>query len=418
MMHTMVRKLALTLAMLLVLGGTAFASGSQESGGSDEPTTLLVWEHTPQFEAPLAATLENFMAQNPDIRVEYEIKTPDQYYALLSTAIQAGEAPDLFWTNGTATTDLPNLVRQGAVMDLTDELDLSDYPQLAVDMTTVDGSVYLTPGATIGTRAVYYNKDMFDEFGLSVPETFGEFEQLLADLSQEDVIPVSLGGRFTWSILFHFEPILAAMAPDWIAEATAGEAPVTDPRVEAALDKMIEWGEAGYYGDGYLGMDEGGQLLAFSRGDAAMTITGSWNAATLQQNNPEMNIGAFQIPTRDGREPMVVTFATGFSVYSGTEHPEEAIRLAQYLTSVESQQIWVDQLGDVPGLPGVTTDDRLVSEIVDNDFQVNSFYTILGQYAADGGTPTRIWEEDNVRVLSGSLSPAAFLESLDAEMEM
>lgn len=404
--------------ILILTGSLAFAGGSQEADSAGDVTTLMVWEHTPQFEAPLAATLENFMAQNPDIRVEYEIKTPDQYYSLLSTSIQAGEAPDLFWTNGTATTDLPNLVRQGAVMDLTGQLDLTGYPDLAVSMTTVDDRVWLTPGATIGTRAVYYNKDMFEEFGLEVPETFDDFEALLAALSEEDVIPVSLGGRFTWSILFHFEPILAAMAPDWIAEATEGNASVTDDRVIRAMEKMLEWGDLGYYGEGYLGMDEGGQLLAFSRGDAAMTITGSWNAATLQQNNPEMNIGAFQIPTADGREPMVVTFATGFSIYSDTQHPEAALRLAQYLTSVESQQIWVDELGDVPGLPGVTSDDRLVSEIVDNDFQVNSFYTILGAHASDGGTPTRIWEEDNVRLLSGNISPRQFTESLAAEMDM
>jgi len=406
------------LIVLVFTGAMAFATGSQEGGGTEESVTLTVWEHTPQFEASLSSTLDNFMDKNPDIRVEYEIKTPDQYYALLSTSIQAGEAPDLFWTNGTATTDMANLVNQGAIMDLSGKIDVSEYPDLAVDMMTIDGKLYGTPGATIGTRAVYYNKDMFEELGVSVPETFSEFEQLLADLSEEDVIPVSLGGRFSWSILFHFEPILAAMHPDWIEEAEDGEASVDEPRVIDAFEKMLEWGEKGYYGEGYLGMDEGGQLLAFSRGDAAMTITGSWNAATLQQNNPDMNIGAFQIPTRDGREPMVVTYATGFSVYSETDHPDAAVRLAQYLTSVESQQIWVDELGDVPGLPEIESDDQLVSEIVDNDFQVNSFYTILGDYAAEDGAPTRIWEEDNVKLLSGSLSPEEFADSLAAEMEM
>lgn len=418
MIRVSMRRIAVSVVVLLFVAAMTFAAGEQEGGESTEPVTLTVWEHTPQFEASLSSTLDNFMEQNSDIRVEYEIKTPDQYYALLSTAIQAGEAPDLFWTNGTATTDLANLVNQGAVMDISGELDLSAYPDLAVDMMRIDGNMYGTPGATIGTRAVYYNKDMFEEYGVSVPETFAEFEQLLADLSQEDVIPVSLGGRFTWSILFHFEPILAAMHPDWIAEAEDGEASVTDPRVIDAFEKMLEWGDQGYYGEGYLGMDEGGQLLAFSRGDAAMTITGSWNAATLQQNNPDMNIGAFQIPTEDGREPMVVTYATGFSVYSETEHPDAALRLARYLTSVESQQIWVDELGDVPGLPGVESDDPLVSEIVDNDFQVNSFYTILGDFAAEDGTPTRIWEEDNVKLLSGSLSPQEFAQSLAAEMDM
>ena len=84
------------------LGGLAAAPAKK--------TTLTVWEHTPQFEGSLKAVLDAFMAKNPDIAVEYEIKTPDQYYALLSTAVQAGEAPDVFWTNGNATTDLANLV--------------------------------------------------------------------------------------------------------------------------------------------------------------------------------------------------------------------------------------------------------------------------------------------------------------------
>ena len=52
-------------------------------------------------------------------------------------------------------------------------------------------------------------------------------------------------------------------------------------------------------------------------------------------------MGAFQIPTADGRRPLVVTYATGFCVYDKTEYPEEALVLADYLASEESQQIWL-----------------------------------------------------------------------------
>ena len=129
----------------------------------------------------------------------------------------------------------------------------------------------------------YYNKDIFAEYGLSEPKDFAEFEKILAVLKDNGVTPLSFGGMFSWSILFHFEPILAAMAPDWLDEATAGKARVTDPRVKAAFNKMLEWGEMGYYGTGYLGVDEGGQLLAFSKGDAAMTITRFLERQYIQQ---------------------------------------------------------------------------------------------------------------------------------------
>lgn len=412
---TSFKKILITV-LIMAVSFSVFAGAAQEAGAA-EPVTLTVWEHTLQFEAPLKTTLENFMQKNPDIKVEYEIKTPDQYYALLSTTIQAGEAPDLFWTNGTATTDLANMVKQGAVMDLTGKIDVTPYSDMAMKMTIVDGKQYLTPGATIGTRAVYYNKDIFAKYGLEEPKDFADFERILGVLKANDEIPLSFGGMFSWSILFHFEPILAAMAPDWLAEATAGKARVNDPRVKAAFNKMLEWGELGYYGLGYLGVDEGGQLLAFSKGDAAMTITGSWNANTFTKNNPDLNVGAFQIPTEDGRRPLVVTYATGFCVYDKTEYPEEALRLANYLASKESQQIWVDQLKDVPGIDGVTTDDPLVSEIVENDIQVNSFYTILGEFAKEGALPTQLWEQDNVKLLSGMYTTDEFVAMLDAQMK-
>lgn len=413
----MKRKVLTMMMLLLSCSLTLWAGGDKEEMAAGEPVVLNVWEHTPQFEPSLDATLQNFMQANPDIRVEYEIKTPDKYYALLGTTIQAGEAPDLFWTNGTATTDLGNLVKQGAVMDLTGSIDLSPYSSMAKKMITIDGKQYLTPGATIGTRAVFYNKAIFKENNISVPETFADFEALLETLHKADILPLSFGGMFSWSILFHFEPILAAMAPDWLDEATAGTARVDDPRVKAAFNKMLEWGDKGYYGPGYLGVDEGGQLLAFSKGESAMTITGSWNADTLRKNNPDMEIGAFQIPTEDGKRPLVVTFSTGFCVSNDTDYPEEALRLANYLASVESQQIWVDNLKDVPGLDGVTTDDFLVKEIITSDIQVNSFYTILGDFAKSGSAPTQLWEQDNVKLLSGKYTTDEFVDMLAKEMQ-
>lgn len=409
------KKFGIGICMFLALSFVAFAGGNKEVKKSGK-VTLTIWEHTPQFEAPLKKTLENFMAKNPDIKVEYEIKTPDQYYALLSTTIQAGEAPDLFWTNGTATTDLANLVKQNAVMDLTNKIDISPYSDMSIKMTVINGKQYLTPGATIGTRAVYYNKEIFNKYGLQEPKNFADFEKILETLKNNKVVPISFGGMFSWSILFHFEPILAAMSPDWLAEASAGKARVNDPRVKAAFNKMLEWGEKGYYGSGYLGVDEGGQLLAFSKGEAAMTITGSWNANTFNKNNPALKIGAFQLPTKDGKRPMVVTYDTGFSIYSKTEHPEEALRLAKYLASKESQQIWVDQLKAVPGLEGVKTDDPLIADIVKNDLQVNSFYTILGDFAKPGAAPTQVWEQDNVKLLSGMYTVDQFVNMLNALM--
>lgn len=410
-------KKALALAFLcLLLVTPLFAAGQQEAAKSDQ-VVLTIWEHTPQFELPLRNTLERFMELNPDIKVEYEIKTPDNYLSLLTTAIQAGEAPDLFWHHGTATTDMANLTRQGALMDLTDHIDVSNYSQMSRDKVTWEGKLYQTPAATIDTRAAFYNKDLFKENGWSVPKTFDEFESLLATIKKAGYIPLSLAGRDNWNILFLFEPILAAMHPDWIQEAAEGKARIDDPRVIDAMNKMIEWGEKGYYGEQFLGVNEAGQYLTFSRGQAAMTVAGSWTTTTLVNNNPDMNIGAFQIPTKDGRKPIVLTYAAGFSVYSKTRHPEEALKLAKYLTSIESQQIWVDGLGAIAGLDGVESGSQLANEIADANLELESFYNIMVLYGAEGQSPTKVWEEDNPKLFTGTVVPRNFVKTLDSMMD-
>jgi ABC-type glycerol-3-phosphate transport system substrate-binding protein len=179
--------LVTVLMAFLVLGCTSSKPTESEGAGntaaqttdtqspkqSTEKAKLLVWEHTPQFEEPLKQVIAAFEAKNPDIDVEYEIKTADQYYNLLSTTIQAGEAPDLFWTNGTATSNYENYAKQGVLMELTDKVDYSIFPPAAIKLIDIDGRYYSTPGATADTRAVYYNKDIFKELGLSVPKTLG-----------------------------------------------------------------------------------------------------------------------------------------------------------------------------------------------------------------------------------------------------
>ena len=410
------KKTMVFFIVCLLAVGVLFSAG-QKVVQDGEPVVLSIWEHTPQFELPLRNTLERFMELNPAIKVEYEIKTPDNYLSLLTTAIQAGEAPDLFWHHGTATTDMANLTRQGALMDLTDHIDVSKYSQMSRDKVTWEGRVYQTPAATIDTRAAFYNKDLFEKHGWSIPKTFSEFEDLLGKIKAAGYIPLSLAGRDNWNILFLFEPILATMYPDWIIDAAVGKARIDDPRVISAMNKMIEWAQKGYYGEHFLGVDEAGQYLSFSRGQAAMTVAGSWTTTTLINNNPEMKIGAFQIPTQDGQKPIVLTYAAGFSVYSKTKHSEEALKLANYLTSIESQQIWVDGLGAIAGLAGVNSGSDLANEIADANLELESFYNIMVLYHAEGESPTKVWEEDNPKLFTGMVVPETFVKTLDSMMD-
>jgi raffinose/stachyose/melibiose transport system substrate-binding protein len=375
---------------------------------------LTIWEHSSQFEEPLKAVIAGFNKQYPDVKMEYQIKTSDQYYNLLQTAMQAGEAPDLFWTNGTATTNLAAYAKQKLVMDLTGKVDLSLYDGTnALSLILVDGKQYAVPTAEVGGRAVFYNKDIFKKLGLEIPKTLSEFEKDLKIIKDNGYLPISFSASDPWAVLFHFEPVLAATSLDWLQEfIDTGKAKVNDSRVVAAYQKMLDWGAAGYYGPGYTGVTEGGALLAFSKGEAAMCIEGTWNIQTIQKNNPDLNFGAFQLPGEDGVRPFVGTSSVGYSISTNTKNVDASLAFVNYFSSLEGQTIWLDMLDSIPCTQKIKSKNEVINDIAQFDVQTESFYSILGYLEGDGESPRNIWEEDQTKIFTGGLTVQEFTDEL------
>ena len=198
--------LVLTMAMALSLAGcgggddasgsgvsdSGSADGGGDSGDGSVSGSITIWEHDYSFEDSLEQLIAGFQEEYPNVEVDYEIKADGDYYSLLQTAIQSGSGPDLFWTNGTATANMADLVSNEACADLSDQVDYSFISDAAMDLAKIDEGTYSVPWMTMDTRTVYYNKDMFEEHGWEVPDTFSEFEDLLADIKKEGITPISM----------------------------------------------------------------------------------------------------------------------------------------------------------------------------------------------------------------------------------
>ena len=394
--------LSLALVALPALGESAPLSGK-----------LVIWEHTPQFEPAGKAVIEAFQKLHPGVEIDFQIKASDQYYNLLATAFAGGDAPDLFWTNGNATTNMGAYAEQNLLMKLNDKLDVSLFTENMLKISTIGDTLYASPTAESGGRACFYNKDIFDKLGLSIPKTFDEFEAMLAKIHEAGIIPISFAGSSSWSTLFFFEPVLAAMHLDYTESYLAGEhVKINDDRVAAAMKKIIEWGEKGYFGAGYTGVNGAGSMLAFSKGEAAMTVNGTWNVATIMGNNPDLNFGAFQIPTNDGVRPFVGTYSNGFSIYADTKVPDLALAFLNFFASLEGQTLWVNTLESIPGTAKIVSENPVVNDITKFDVITESWYTILNVYAKDGEAPGTVWEEDQPKIFSGGTTVEAFLNEL------
>lgn len=395
------------------------SKGTNEAADStDVSGELVIWYNDYPFEPSLEAVIEGFNELYPNVEVDYEIKADGDYYSLLQTAIQSGSGPDLFWTNGTATSTMPDFAENGAIEDLTDIVDYSFMSDSAMELTEVDGGHYSVPWMTLDTRTCFYNKDMFEENGWEIPTTFSEFEQLLADIQKEDITPISMAYE-PWSMLFAYEPLLAAHNPEYKKGLTDYSTKADDAAARETYQMMVDWGEKGYFGDNWLGVvDNAAQILTFTTGKAAMNIAGSWDAVTIQENNPDLNLGAFAIPAEDGTTGLVGTNSNGLSVNAESNNVEAANAFANYCATKEAQTVWVQTLGSVSGSEEIEASSEIAKEISEggqgNTYR--SWQNVLSSYSKTGNAST-IWQSDFPKAFTGEMKVDEVMDGIAAEME-
>ena len=186
--------MALSCAAAMVLSALPV---SADEVNEDVSGSITVWEHDYSFEEPLKAVIEGFKAKYPNVEVDYEIKASD-YQQVLATALQSGEGPDLFWTNGTATDIMPGYVKNGMVEDLTSAVDFSIMTEDALKLATIDEKQYSVPWLTMDSRACFYNKDIFEENGWEVPTTYDELKELCGKIQDAGITPWFMPGADGW----------------------------------------------------------------------------------------------------------------------------------------------------------------------------------------------------------------------------
>jgi multiple sugar transport system substrate-binding protein len=194
----MVRIRAISIVVLVVLAAACTGTGDDEG---DAPSTRSVapgeFGGTLSFMAfgdpeELVAYrefIDAFQVAEPGVTVEFiETSDRDDLIARLSTAFAGGAPPGLFLMN---YRFYGQFAVEGVLESLQPYLDSSDvfradefYAQ-AMEAFQVDGEQICMP-QNISSLVVYYNKDLFDEAGLSYPDegwTWADFLRMAKALT-------------------------------------------------------------------------------------------------------------------------------------------------------------------------------------------------------------------------------------------
>ena len=204
------------------------------------------------------------------------------------------------------------------------------------------GALYGIPfGAE--TSILAYRRDIFEEHGIDVPETYGELRAVMGELHDLGIPALtsrgSTGHQVTAAWLFHLAPLGGRVFDDqWNPVVNSPEA------VEAAefLREVVRTGPIGIPTFGF-----GEAAAAFLQGEAAMHLDTLKIAA--MSRNPDLstidgNVGYALHPVGTRCGAQTGGFALG--IPANSQNQEAAFLFIQYLTSKHGDQRMVQLGGD------------------------------------------------------------------------
>ncbi|MDN4640038.1 ABC transporter substrate-binding protein [Agreia sp. PsM10] len=404
------------------------------TGGGSSSSDVSYWGafYAPTTEDAFQEIFIDGFNGEGDAKVDMQVKELTTIGQLTDTAVAAGQAPDVIYSNGpSAASDLARADRTLSLDDYSKKYDWeAKLLPWAYELSKVNDSLMSVPTG-YGSMVLYYNKAVFDENGWTPPTTLAEFETIAADAKAKGIVPLGGGnsgyqGMSEWLVT---AVLNAAVGPDKLYDALTGKASFTDPEFVEAIDLIKGWIDDGWLAGGaesYFTTDDTANITGLANGSTAMYISGTWAFNSLSQEfeDPDGWDWAPLPSLNDSVAPGVFPLAIGtaLSVNAKTEHADDSAAFIDYLIGdVDRSLKYTARTGENPP-PLAFTADQFPADIDSRTARLYSDIpatTNVG-YATWSFFPPKtdaylISEFD--KVVTGDVSSAQYLEGLQKSFD-
>ena len=281
--------------------------------------------------------LQDFHDANPNIEVFYTPE-PEDYEERMLADMQAGVAPDVFagccdtfpiWAQKGYLLDLHPFVESDLERATIDDWDQAQYRSFF----TREGAQFALPKYH-GALALYYNKDIFDQYKLGYPANEWTHDDYALAMQRLKDAATAAGKDNLWSSMFDVSwERIQVHVNGWNGHFVDPENSARSWMARPEALTAMEWLRTRMWDDkvmaSKLDVANANPRDAFIRGNVAMVEEGSWALRDILEQ-AKFRIGVAPFPAGPSRR---VTLATtdGFAIYSGTSQPEAAWELVKFL---------------------------------------------------------------------------------------
>ncbi len=389
------------------------AAGCSSSSGR-EPVRFLLSkpEAIPYFRDLIA----KFNASQKDVEVIYDTSSN------LQAGFLRGNPPDLGLLN--YNMEMARFMARGALSDLKDMPEaqriLPEVQKLVNNLAAYPGRTSVLPYSVMAA-SVIYNKKIFADNNIQVPETWDDFIAVCDKLKAAGITPIYSTFKDAWTVsqgLFDYTVggmvDVAAFYEQLRKEGTdvgpsssvSFTKDLSEPvsRMEMLAQKYTNQDAASRgYGDGN---------LAFSKGEGAMYFQGPWSLGEIAKSGPDLELGTFPLPMTDDPDERKVRVNIDLAAWipEDSTHKDAARAFLTYLFQPDVMNKYnASQLGY-----GTTTDAAPVTDprIVGMKpyFEASRFYQ-----GASQAIPLTIPTENYLQGIVTGAGVEPTLQTLDAD---
>jgi raffinose/stachyose/melibiose transport system substrate-binding protein len=402
-------------------GGSPVASPGAKKDYSGK--TLTLWHYEASDSAMGIAwnkAIQEFKAKYPGAKIKFEEKSFDQIQKNANLILNSDSAPDIMeYNKGNATAGLES--KLGLLTDITSTVKSYGWDKMlssSLQTTARYDKGIMGSGNWYGVPnygeyvMVYYNKDMFAKYGVSVPTTLAEFESVLDTFAKKGITPIANGGAEYPAQQIFYELALSKADRSFVNDYQLYDNKVDfhGPEMTFGAQTLADWVKNGYISKDSVNMKAQDMGNAFEQAKNPIMISGSWWYGTFKNEIKNFDWGTFLFP---GNKLDPGSSGNLWVIPSKSKNKDMAADFIDITMQPDIQ----DLLGNSGGLPVAADVSKITDpknrELIDNfnklvDDDGLAFYP---DWPAPGYYDTLVAGVQEL--INGTKGPAQFLDGIE-----
>ncbi|WP_028610072.1 ABC transporter substrate-binding protein [Paenibacillus harenae] len=251
-----------------------------------EQVTLSIAMHVANVkeqEPYMYGIIQKFQEKYPNIKIDLQGAETQEHVKKMKMMAQSKKLPDIFWLLPAPAKEMN---QAGLLLDLSDFL--KSNPETAASIDSKMISAYQDGGKQFGlpyqalVTGLWYNKALFDQYSLKVPETYDELLAAVKVFQENNVVTIAKGAKDTFSTWAFLGMLTRYGFFDKIDNIQAGKDKFDNPDFLNFFNKIDELRVNGAFPDNVSSLSYFQAVEMFTSGKAAMLDAGVWETKKIE----------------------------------------------------------------------------------------------------------------------------------------